>query len=99
MHKDEALQQFSVMMDYRNLSPHTLKMYSFYVSKFLDFFEHKDILSRCLQTTVLLPKCQGVSVFCYGYFYDPVTGQPVEATEQERENFLPVFAKIRWSSG
>ena len=57
---------------------------------------HKDILMRCLQSTAALPHCRGVAVFCYQYFYDPVTGQPVEATRQERENFLPVFQNIDW---
>lgn len=58
---------------------------------------HKDILLRCLQVTQNLDKCQGVSVFCYQYFFDPVTGQSVSQTAQERENFMSLFRTITWS--
>ena len=58
--------------------------------------QHKDVLLRSLRSTRELPHCWGVAVFCYGYFYDPVTGLPVEETWQERENFLPAFRKMEW---
>ncbi len=58
--------------------------------------QHKDILKRSLESTKDLAHCRGVAVFCYQYFFDPMTGQPIEATRQERDNFLPVFAQMEW---
>lgn len=58
---------------------------------------HKDVLTRCLQSTLDLENCRGVAVFCYQYFYDPLTGQSVDETAEERENFVPVFQKITWN--
>ncbi len=59
--------------------------------------DNKDVLARCLQTTRDLPKCRGVAVFCYQYFFDPVSGKSVAETEQERGNFVPVFQEIGWN--
>lgn len=60
---------------------------------------NKDVLARCLQATAELQKCRGVSVFCYQYFFDPLTGSPIAQTAQERENFLPVFQQAEWAAG
>ncbi len=59
--------------------------------------DNKDVLARCLQTTLDLPKCRGVAVFCYQYLFDPLTGQPVPETAQEQESFFPVLKAITWS--
>lgn len=58
--------------------------------------EHQDILKRCLEYTRELGNCRGVAVFCYQYFYDPITGEAVQETSRERENFLPVFGQMEW---
>ena len=58
--------------------------------------EHQDVLKRCLEYTTQLPKCRGVSVFSYQHFFDPVSGEPVVATAQERENFIPVLGELTW---
>lgn len=58
--------------------------------------ENQDILKRCLEYTRELEHCRGVAVFCYQYFYDPLTGEPIQETSRERENFLPVFGKMEW---
>ncbi len=60
--------------------------------------ENKDVLRRCLLTTQGLPHCRGVSVFCYQYLFDPLTGSPIPETAQERENFLPSLQEISWQS-
>lgn len=57
---------------------------------------NKDVLARCLETTLELEHCRGVAVFCYQYFFDPLTGQQVRETAQEQENFVPVFREITW---
>ena len=43
MHKDEALQRFAALMDFRNLSPITLMNYLHHVPKFLDSFPDIDV--------------------------------------------------------
>ena len=58
---------------------------------------HKDILARCLRATLELESCRGVSIFCYQYFFDPLTGQSVSETAQERENFMELFETITWN--
>lgn len=58
--------------------------------------DHKDVLARCLQTTLDLEGCRGVSVFSYQYFFDPVTGEEIPETVQERENFVPALKEIVW---
>ncbi|MBO5975697.1 MAG: family 10 glycosylhydrolase, partial [Oscillospiraceae bacterium] len=57
---------------------------------------HDDILLRCLQSTLDLDSCRGVSVFCYQYFYEPLSGEKVEETAAERENFITLFPNISW---
>ncbi len=58
--------------------------------------EHKDVLARCLQATASLEKCRGVSIFCYQYFFDPLTGESIPQTQQEREHLIPLLKQIRW---
>ena len=60
--------------------------------------DHKDVLYRCLQHTQTLKHCVGVSYFCYQYFYDPLTGVSVRATEAERDLFVPLLKEIQWNT-
>ncbi len=60
--------------------------------------EHQDILYRCLQHTLTLKHCVGVSYFCYQYFYDPQTGVSVSETESERNLFVPLLKEIQWNT-
>ncbi len=61
-----------------------------------EWADHKDVLARCLQTTLDLEKCSGIAMFCYQYYYIPATGEEVVETAEERANFLPVFLEISW---
>ena len=61
-----------------------------------EWMEHKDVLKRCLEYTVELPQCRGISVFSYQHFFNPVTGEPVAGTAQERAQFVPALQKITW---
>lgn len=56
----------------------------------------KDVLQRSLEYTKTLEHCVGISVFCYQYFYDPVTGIAVTETAEEVANFSPVLQAISW---
>lgn len=56
--------------------------------------EHKDILSRCMATLPGLSRFAGVSLFCYQYLYDPVTGVARADTQQEVQQFLPVLRAL-----
>ena len=58
--------------------------------------QNDDILLRCLQSTLELDSCRGVAVFCYQYFYEPLSGEAVEETAAERENFMTLFPDISW---
>ncbi len=61
-----------------------------------EWTQNQDVLSRCLQTTLALEECRGVAVFCYQYFFDPLTAQPVPETARERETFVPLLNEILW---
>lgn len=39
MNKDEALNMYADKMEFRNLSPKTIKMYQFYLEKYFDYFD------------------------------------------------------------
>lgn len=58
---------------------------------------HDDILLRCLQSTLELDSCRGVAVFSYQHFYEPLSGEAVEETAAERENFMTLFPYISWN--
>ncbi len=58
--------------------------------------DNRDVLQRCLADTRALARCRGVAVFCYQYLYDPLTGETVAGTAEERANFLPLLQSITW---
>lgn len=43
MNKDEALNKFTFMMEYRNLSSNTIHMYRWYLSRMFDFYQLEDV--------------------------------------------------------
>lgn len=61
-----------------------------------EWLEHDDVLKRSLQTTQNLPHCRGISVFCYQYLFDPLSGAPIPETAKEWQNFCPVLKDITW---
>ena len=62
-----------------------------------EWIEHHDVLLRELSYTKTLPTCHGVAYFSYQYFFDPMTGEPVIETEEERDRFLPLLKTVSWS--
>ncbi len=61
-----------------------------------EWAQHTDIMARCITYTLGLEKCRGMSVFCYQYFYDPVTGAPVDGTQAERDGYVAILRGASW---
>ena len=61
-----------------------------------EWAQHTDIMARCITYTLGLEKCRGMSVFCYQYFYDPVTGVPVAGTQEERDGYITILREASW---
>lgn len=59
-----------------------------------EWSEHKDIMKRCLEYLNEREECSGISIFCYQYMYDPITGESVEETKLERDNMSPFLEKL-----
>ena len=57
---------------------------------------NKDILKRELEHTMTMEKCSGVAYFCYQYFFDPVSGEEIDAAREERNNLLPLIKNASW---
>ncbi len=51
-----------------------------------EWANNKDVLKRCLEYIATRNECGGIVVFCYQHMYDPITGQSVKETEEERNN-------------
>lgn len=86
MHKDEALQKFEYMMEYRNLSPKTIHMYSWFLSTFFDFCSCDDVSTLthsharqfivCLKSTYA-PQSLNSVISAIRYFFDVVLETPL----------------------
>ncbi len=63
-----------------------------------EWIEHHDILFRALSHTQTLPSCVGVAYFSYQYFFDPLCGNEIPETAEERKHFLPLLKEISWQS-
>ncbi len=55
-----------------------------------------DIMKRCLEYTKKAKKCIGVSVFCYQYYYEPLTNAEVQETKNEINSFTLALKDIQW---
>lgn len=86
MNKDEALNKFTFMMEYRNLSPHTIHMYYWYLSKMFDFYDFDDISNldvKAAQNYVVhlkqtySPASLNSVISGIRYFYDVVLETPL----------------------
>lgn len=88
MYKDDLISKFQTNMEYRNLSSHTLKMYSYYVSLFLNYVQTKDYhdynLQDALNFVVYMknehnyePQSLNVVICAIRYFFDVVLDKPL----------------------
>lgn len=87
MHKDEALLKFEYMMEYRNLSKNTVKMYSWYLSQFFEFCSCEDDVSSltCSHAQKFIlhlkqryaPRSLNAVISGIRYFFDVVLERPL----------------------
>ncbi len=61
---------------------------------FDEFINNKDIYKKTYEYMNAQSNFEGFSIFCYKYFYDPLTGTPNKKTAEELANSLPALAKI-----
>jgi len=58
--------------------------------------DHKDILARSVNYTTTLDKCVGITVFCYQYLFDPLSGAWNSSTAEEHTNLNNALRNARW---
>lgn len=51
-----------------------------------EWANNKDVLKRCIDYLNTRDECSGIVLFCYQYMYDPITGESVAKTFEERDN-------------
>ena len=59
-----------------------------------EWIERRDILLRQLEYLSSLDDCSGVSYFSCRFFFDPISGNDVTETAEERESFLKILKKL-----
>ena len=59
-----------------------------------EWAENKDVIKRCIEYISGREECEGIVVFCYQHMYDPLTGESVEETKNERDNMKSVLKKL-----
>lgn len=63
----------------------------------MEWMLNSDILMRCFQWVgENLESIDGFCMFSYQYMFDPVSGERVDYTKDEVDNFLPVMQGISW---
>ncbi|MBE6648431.1 MAG: hypothetical protein E7614_02795 [Ruminococcaceae bacterium] len=60
-----------------------------------EFIENKDVYKRTYEYMNAQKSFDGFAIFCYQYFYDPVTGKPRVETAEELANSLPAIKAIK----
>lgn len=58
-----------------------------------EWIENRDILFRQLEYLRGVEDCSGVSYFSYRFFFDPISGEEVAETAEERESLLKLLKK------
>lgn len=56
-----------------------------------EWLTHDDIIARSLEYVYGSKYCNGISLFCYQYLYDPLYGTPNGAIQNEKNNFAAVL--------
>ena len=59
-----------------------------------EWIESDRVIADCLEFLKDKASLSGISVFCYGYFYDPLTGAANPALSSALRNFLPVWEEM-----
>ena len=99
MNKDEALNKFTFMMEYRNLSSNTIQMYQWYLSQMFDFYQLEDVSNLdtlMVQNYVVhmkqtyAPASLNAIVSAIRYFFDVVLGTPLSRRQFPNILYDPV---------
>lgn len=56
--------------------------------------DNKDVIKRCLEYVKTMEKAKGISIFCYQYLFDPVSGEKNQSSLEEVNGFLPVMNRL-----
>ncbi len=59
-----------------------------------EFINNKDIYKKTYEYINAQSNFEGFSIFCYQYFYDPISGVQRIETKEELKNSLPALSKI-----
>ena len=99
MNKDEALNKFTFMMEYRNLSSNTIHMYQWYLSQMFDFYQLEDVsilnVSMVQNYVVHMkqtyaPASLNAIVSAIRYFFDVVLETPLSRRQFPNILYDPV---------
>lgn len=59
-----------------------------------EWIDNKDVFKKCFEYSVNQSNFGGYAIFCYKYLWNPLSGAPIEATEEELENCKDYFTDI-----
>lgn len=99
MNKDEALNKFTFMMEYRNLSSNTISMYQCYLSQMFDFYQLEDVsildVSMVQKYVVHMkqtyaPSTLNLIISAIRYFFDVVLETPLSRRQFPNIKYDPV---------
>lgn len=99
MNKDEALNKFTFMMEYRNLSSNTIHMYQWYLSQMFDFYHLEDVsilnVSMAQNYVVHMKKTYAPTslnaiISAIRYFFDVVLESPLSRRQFPNILYDPV---------
>ena len=99
MNKDEALNKFTFMMEYRNLSSNTIHMYRWYLSRMFDFYQLEDVsildVSMAQNYVVHMkqtyaPASLNAVISAIRYFFDVVLESPLSRRQFPKILYHPV---------
>lgn len=99
MTKDEALNNFIFMMEFRNLSNNTIHMYEWYLKKMFEFYDFQDV--SCLDVKAAQnyvvhlkqtysPSSLNGVISAIRYFYDVVLNTPLSRRQFPNILYVPV---------
>lgn len=103
MNKDEALNKFTFMMAYRNLSPNTIHMYKWYLSRMFDFYQLEDVSDFDVKTVqnyvvhlkqTYAPASLNAVISAVRYFFDVVLETPLSRRQFPNILYDPVEINV-----
>ena len=103
MNKDEALNKFTFMMEYRNLAEKTIYQYSYYLSKMFDFYQLEDVSNLDVKTVqnyvvylkrTYSPSSLNAVISAIRYFFDVVLEIPLSRRQFPNILYDPVEINV-----